>query len=77
MAKKQTTEDQVVATEPAVYDGVAVGNVKLANGKYRVVSVKFNSETGQAGGTETYSECDDIYEAFYDFKMAASKNGLL
>lgn len=77
MAKKQTTEETVVTPESAVYDGIAVGNVKLANGKYRVVSIKFNSETGQAGGTETYSECDDIYEAFYDFKMAAAKNGLL
>jgi hypothetical protein len=79
MAKKK---EEQAATEATVEkevktDSFAVGHRKLENGKYEVILVPFSTKDLTTGETQVYKQCDDLYEAYYEFKMAAYKNGLI
>jgi len=80
MAKKKeevTEQETAPTTKEVIVDSLTVGHRKLENGKYEVILIPFNSKDLTTGNPRVYKVCDDIHEAYYEFKMAAYKNGLI
>ena len=80
MAKKKPTtasEEFIIESEDHVeFDSVALSIIKGEGKKRKVIEIPFNSVSLEAGTAKVITECENLWEARYEFDVQAMKKGI-